>query len=187
MRTSLFVLAAAALVAAPFAIAHAPAGTPDASCEWGLGPHDYGAPGGVLGPRVDGAEGVYCNEPVFSPTGDDHDEFAVGGAWIVARSGDGRPSADPDDPSGSLVCIGRWADHAPHGPFRVEDVSGVAGIPFRVSADTVDLTGLGGGCGDFMDDVFVDCIDACAAPFAPGLDGTYRVRVFGTAGHVFAS
>ena len=185
MNAPYLALVAAALVAAPFALAHSPAGTPDPSCEWGAGPHDYASPG-TLGPRVDGAKGTYCNEPVFSPTGDDHDEFAIGGAWIVAASGDGRPSGDPNAPSGSLVCLGRWADHGPHGPFRVEDASGVRGIPFRVSADTVDLTGLGGGCGDFQDDVVADCVDACSVPFAPGLDGAYRVHVFGTAGHVYA-
>ena len=184
-RTFLLALAAV-LAAAPFAYAHEPAGTPDPACEWGLGPHDYGAPAArVVGPAVDGAAARHCNE-WFAPTGDDHDEFAAGGAWILAYGGHAVPSGDANVPSGSWYCLGRGADHSAYGPFRVEDASGVAGVRFRVSVDAHDALGNGDGCGDLQDDRFADCVDACAVTFAPGLDGAYRVSVAGAAGHVHA-
>ena len=222
-RTYLMVIAAA-LLAAPLAFAHSPAGFPKNFCEqasageWLV--HDYGPP--ATGRRVllneDGniggdcepgfsfspgwpCGGIYLDRPLESDPGicgshlnppfgdwDGHNEYALGGAWLLAVSGNGVPSADPSVGAGTLYCYGAEGHHANDAWVSVEDVTFGAGASVLLGADTIDMTGLGEGCGDGEDDVFVRCPPTCMAPFSAGLDGSYRVYVeIGTQGHVYTN
>lgn len=175
MSNAFLIVLAAALLAAPLALAHEPRGTPKNYCEptseWSV--HEYG----VLPLTRHNGGGVGCGS-----LGDGHAEydFTGAGALILAESGTGLPSQGG---SGSLYCYGTWADHAPYGPATVDDLVLGSGAAFDVAADTVDVAAVGNGCGDFQDDVLVSCIGTCTVPFPPGLDGAYRVYVQGTRGH----
>jgi hypothetical protein len=115
---------------------------------------------------------------------DNHAEYARGGAWILVNTGAGVPSADPNVGAGTEYCYGDEGHHAEFGPVTVNDVVLGAGATFTVASDTVDLTGLGEGCGDFESDNGTDCVGSCTVTFTAGLDGSYQVYVQGTLGHV---
>lgn len=111
---------------------------------------------------------------------DGHAEYARGGAWILAESGDGLPTS-----GGSLNCFGDAAHHTYYGPVSVNDVALGAGATFTVAADTIDLSsGANGPCGDFESDVDSTCTGSCIVTFPPSIDGSYQVYVQGTQGHV---
>jgi hypothetical protein len=102
---------------------------------------------------------------------DGHADWSLGGAFLQA--------AEP-----ALGCgPAAQAPHHPlYGPIAVDDAVLGAGASFVVGADDIDL--VGGGCGDFQDDVSMSCVGACTVPFPPGLDGAYHVHVDGVGGRV---
>lgn len=182
-KTYLFAIAAALLVA-PLAYAHSPAG-PKLFCENSadVSTHDYLPPAdGALifvATNGDGAEdsATTCGGAAF---GDAHGEYAHGGAWLSVDSGDLATY-------GSFACYGEQGHHPFYGPFTVvDDVLGAA--QFEVAADNTHfpdpVTGI--DCGDFQADVGATCTGTCTVTFPPGRDGTYTVFVTGTSGHVFA-
>ena len=214
MNRKWILLVATLLVSTPMAFAHSPAGTPknhcESSSEWVV--HDYGpvASGRLVYGNEDGNRGGDCNpgfslgsacvtvdpaEPLLVEADlcgsnppiadwDGHNEFAFGGAWLLVRSGDGQPSADPSAGAGTLYCFGAEGHHADYATVSVNDVLLGGGADFQVSADTVDLSGTGEGCGDFQNDDGQVCTGTCTVTFPAGLDGAYVVFVTGTAGHV---
>ena len=204
-------------VAAPFAFAHTPAGTPKNYCEdrseWLV--HDYGpvASGVLLYGNEDGNRGGDCNpgfylhgtpcagfddpaDPFTFYAGlcdsdlnppladwDQHNEFAFGGAWLLVRSGEGLPSADPTVGAGTLYCFGAEGHHADYPTVAVEDLV-LGGARLTVASDTVDTTGMGDGCGDFESDESATGYGSVTVTFPAGFDGAYYVYVEGTLGHV---
>lgn len=169
-----------ALLVLPLAVAHTNGGVMgtaktyfEPTNEWFM--HDYLAGTPLLSP-VDGC-------PLCS---DGHGEWAWGGAHILVDSGLNQASIDPNLPAGSLYCYGADGHHPYFGPVRVDDTLLGASASFEVAADQADLTALGQGCGDFLEDAVVACVGACTMPFLPGLDGAYRVYVAppGSSGHV---
>ena len=130
---------------------------------------------------------VCVNPPVADWDG--HNEFAFGGAWLLANSGAGVPQP-PNVPAGTLYCFGAEGHHPNFGPFTVEDLL-LAGSPailantiFLVASDTADISGTGEGCGDFQSDESWGCLTSCDVTFPPGLDGAYVAYVEGTLGHI---
>ena len=182
------------LLGAPLAFAHAPlSGTPKNYCEdpseWNV--HDYGPPAtGLLAIRPpiisDGNILGDCNGDGVPADFDGHSEFALGGAWLMADSGDGSTG-------GSVACYGEVAHHPFFGQFwAFDDVFG-AGIPFTVASDTLNEVDPGTvpDCGDFTTDNHHTCFGMCIVTFPPGLDGAYIVYVGdvltgapGTLGHI---
>ena len=113
-------------------------GTPDASC-WSDGRlHDYV---GAHGPLV---------ETDGCALGDSHPEWAMGGAGLLARSGDGLTS-------GSLACYGAPAHHPQGGVITVTDAA-FPGVVFVVSADATS---------PFLPPSTVDCGDGILEPCNP--------------------
>lgn len=177
-------LIAAALLVAPVAMAHEPAGTPKDYCdlhETQL--HDYGPPaaGAALAGFIDG--GIRCAFDTEGRLYDGHSEFAFGGAWILVCDQTALRTCPDAAAGGSLVCFGERAHHH-YGPlikFEVEDVILGTTVAYHVAVDNVDLTG--GDCGDGLSDEAAPCTGK-VADLAPGLDGAYHVFVTGTRGHV---
>ena len=126
--------------------------------------------------------GADLNPPVADWDG--HNEFAFGGAWILVTTGAGVPSADPTVGAGTAYCFGADGHHASYGPATVTDLVLGQTVAFSVYSDTVDLTGTGSGCGDFISDHSAICVGTCTVTFPPGIDGAYVVFVTGTAGHI---
>jgi hypothetical protein len=229
MNKTYLIAIAAALMVAPLALAHDPAGTYKTYCEpageWDT--HEYAPPAtGVLlqgyeDGNLDDCDGggndviVVVNGPC--PPGyeeflhipgppvdvricikrtadfDGHAEYARGGAWILVETGAGVPSSDPNVGAGTEYCYGDEGHHTAFGSVQVIDVSTLANTAeFTVASDTIDLTGVGEGCGDFESDngsTFVggsaSCSGgSCTVTFGAGLDGSYQVYVQGTQGHV---
>ena len=178
MNKTYLMAVAAALLAAPLAFAHSPAGTPKFHCEepneWLL--HEYAGTSGRLAPqaRHDGGT-VGCSNGLLV-RGDGHPEYAEGGAVLLSTSGAGVPSADPSVGAGSLYCYGEAGHHANFITVRLPRLASDPSI-FIVGTDTVDLTGTGEGCGDFEPDNEQWCIEVCSVTFSPGLDGAYQVMV----------
>lgn len=166
-RTSLL-LVAALLAAAPFAGAHLPPygpnGTPKPYCETtDFDTHDYAMPSMV------GGTFVTMSGPksgCLGPT-DHHGEHARGGAYLAAYD------EGPFMP-GSGWCMGEVPHHPVGGPVTVVDNVIASGVRFLVAADSFTAL-LHHECGDFVEDQWVWCVDSCAVPFPPGLDGTYHV------------
>lgn len=206
MNTKLVILGALAMLAAPLAYAHDPAGTPKNYCEpqseWGV--HDYGAPAsgsllllnedGNLFGDCDGSTSVAPGSPCYGvDPADPVNSFYAG----LCDSEVNLPVADYDGHreyalgggwllagANALECFGDEAHHAEFGTYSVEDVALGSGASFSVAADTVDATGLNNVCGDFESDASQDCIGACSVGFPAGLDGSYQLYVQGTSGHI---
>lgn len=102
---------------------------------------------------------------------------------LAVRTGLG--PGDPDG-AGSLYCHGELGHHDWYGPLTAHDLVFGAGVTFDVTSDTIDVTTLGDGCGDFQADYSAACAGACTVTFPPGLDGAYVVYVTGTTGTVDA-
>lgn len=193
------------LLLLPFALAHNPAGTPKNYCEptseWDT--HDYAggfASVSVRLPNLDGNLGGDCDGSGFAvdPTGpsvtwgaadfDGHHEWSIGWARLLVNSGAGVPSPDPSVGAGTFFCFGFGGHHPAFGPVTVDDSVLGGGATFYVMADTLDLTGVGNGCGDGQvlgdEEGFQTCLGSCAVTFPPGLDGSYMVFVTGIAGHI---
>ena len=177
MNKSFLLALAAALLAAPLALAHNPAGTPKNYCEdpseWNV--HDYGplGTGSLIALGQDGNILGDCNGDTIPADYDGHVEWALGGGWLSVDSGDGATS-------GTIFCYGEVGHHPVFGPITVDDVVFGQTVPFTVGAD-VDP-----GCGDFITDVHQDCVGTCFVTFPPGPDGAYVVYVgpVGVAGHI---
>lgn len=163
-----------------------PNGTPKPYCEWFWDDkmaHDYASPatGVLLGPPLDG-NAEDCDGDGLPGDMDGHYEWAVGGAWLVAR---------PD----ATLCGWPWPDHPEFPDVWIRDtvLTFQLGQPvvFHVYADTLNnLPAHDPGapdCGDLESDHGVTCVDLCTVPFPAGLDGTYQVYVEGTMGHVGAT
>jgi hypothetical protein len=206
MNTKLVILGALAMLAAPLAYAHDPAGTPKNYCEpqseWGV--HDYGAPAsgsllllnedGNLFGDCDGSTSVAPGSPCYGvDPADPVNSFYAG----LCDSEVNLPIADYDGHrefalgggwllagANALECFGDEAHHAEFGTYSVEDTVLGSGASFSVAADTVDATGQLGTCGDFESDASQDCIGACSVGFPAGLDGSYQLYVQGTSGHI---
>lgn len=178
MNKPLVLALAMALLAAPLALAHEPRGTPKTHCESPAerSVHDYG-----LLPRArhDGATTSLCGSG--DVLGDGHAEYGFG-AWTLLLLVD----SDGDWLGGGTVaCFGEAGHHPVFGLVTVDDVTHGTGLSFIVAADTADPTGVGGGCGDFQDDVAISCTGACTPAFGPGMDGAYHVHLQGgTLGHL---
>lgn len=161
-----------ALAAAPFADGHGSGGEPKTYCEWSVGDvnvHDYGRGDGFSLAAVASGDSDGC-------LGDaTHFEYADGGALLVA-------AAVPE-------CGWPTADHLAFPTVYVSDVVPDVDVRFWVYADTVDnlpsVDPDAPECGDLEADVGVACVNACAVPLPPGLDGTYVVFVEGVRGHVW--
>ena len=217
MNRTYLMAVAAALLAAPLAFAHSPAGTPKNYCEpegdeWFE--HEYGPPatGRLLFGYEDGNLAGDCNpgfalgEPCvgFERPGDPlslyadlcghNPPFADWDRHNEYAFGGGwllvySGMNDPSDPNGpgTLYCYGAQGHHANYPVVTVEDLVLGQGATFTVASDYLDLTGSAGGCGDFYEES-VTCVGSCAVPFPHGLDGAYRVYVHeGTAGHIMTS
>ena len=123
-----------------------------------------------------------ANSPVSDWDG--HTEWAQGGANLLVLSGSGSPSADPSVGAGTLYCWAANGHHANFATVTVTDALLGSGATFTVTADTVDLTGTGEGCGDNLSDGGQECVGTCTVTFPAGLDGSYQVFVTGTLGHI---
>ena len=134
----------------------------------------------IVNPNPPG--GATCFDYIFDYDG--HAEYARGGAWLLVTSGAGVPSADPNVGAGTVYCFGDEGHHANFATVTVDDLVLGAGVEVTVAADTVDLTGVGEGCGDFESDEGATDVGTVTATFPAGLDGTYQVYVQGTQGHV---
>lgn len=99
--------------------------------------------------------------------GDGHGETGLGGAWLAAGPG-------------SLACYGEPAHHPAFGSITSWDDLLGAGATMEVGIDTSP------GCGDFLIDQSVLCIQTCHMPFAPGPDGVYHVFLTGGMGDIYA-
>lgn len=181
------------LMMAPLALAHFPAGTPDASCTGPSMTHDYGAPAArVGGPATDGCR--------FG--GDTEKEYMIGGAVLAV-----------DD--AALTCWGIAPHHPAKPTVHVADVALQGDVRFMVTADwapegeearfpcgdnVVDpcdpedpLEASGIGCNPRDGAVFVSAKEGApensvVVPFAPGQSGVYVVLVGpGTQGHVWTT
>ena len=190
MNKTCLIAFAVALAVAPLAYGHSPDGTPKAFCE-GSGDlllHEYGPPatGVLLAFFIDGANRTGTAADCGLPNGGDgHAEYALGGAWILVNTGLGVPSADPTVGAGALYCFGAEGHHGNFVTVNALDASPLgAGVEVTVAADTVDLTGVGEGCGDFESDESATGFGTVTANFPHGLDGTYQVYVTGTQGHI---
>ena len=174
--------AALALVLAAFPLADGHAtpvgggGTAKDYCEvpfFDTASHDYATGTGFLvSPAGDGAIPP-C--PFDDGTWDGHYEFAYGGAQLQAAAS---------------VCTEAYADHAQGSLIAVHDtIYSPLGfdVTFSVYADTLNNNPIPEepNCGDFETDYGVDCVNACAPGFPPGMDGAYTVYVSGTYGHVY--
>ena len=118
---------------------------------------------------------------------DGHAEFAFGGAYLLVTSGAGVPSDDPNVGAGTLYCFGAEGHHANFVSLTVDDLVFGAGVEVAVGTDTVDLLGVGEGCGDFETDVFSAGVGTVTATFPAGLDGAYDVYVCGSQGHIVSN
>lgn len=174
-RTPLLCLALA-LAATSLSSAHAPMGTPKTHCEafleWSV--HDVLPPiERAGGPSADGNLGD-CDGDGVPKDFDGHADHAVSAALILVDSGAGVPSPHPSTGAGTWFCYGAEGHHPAYGPFW--SFYNVALLD--VGVDSVDITGLGQGCGDLqMDHVetFVSGSCPCAVTYPPGLDGSYHV------------
>ena len=192
MNKSYLLAIAAALMAAPLAFAHEPVGTLRNYCEdpseWTT--HDYGPPGDghLIALGSDGNLVGDCNGDTIPADYDGHLEWALGGGWLAADSGDGVTG-------GSIVCHGEHAHHPQFGPISVFDAVQGATLTFWVAADTINLVPPTDpsepNCGDFESDEGASCTNACTVTFLCGLDGTYQVYVgdagtgsIGAVGHI---
>lgn len=198
MNTLLFsATLAAALLLAPASLAHVDgglAGTPKPYCESVAGDslvHEYGpvAIGRYAFAPTDGSLQTCPYSSPENPFFDGHYDFAYGGTFFVAG-----------DPFTTFACGWPYPDH-PEFPtvYALDNVlqgsHDVAGhevgfhTPFTVAADTLNNVPPTDpnvpNCGDFAVDIRISCVDSCTVPFPAGLDGTYQVLVWGTAGHVW--
>jgi hypothetical protein len=230
------------LLATPLSLAHDPAGTPKNYCEpeteWNI--HDYGGPvsGNAITGSRDGnvagdcsgatdlnlcaslgpsppftASAGFCDGPLADFDG--HKDFAYGGAFLHADSGDGVSS-------GSVACHGAEGHHETYPTVVVEDVVlGDDSLLFFVVTADYSRAGFepaeGPDCGDNLVEVCnpADPVDqfeqlcnprdqaivglsghdiangtrGVSVPFPPGVDGTYNVFVGqgGTLGHIFTT
>ena len=181
MNKTYILAIAAALLAAPLAFAHPEdnnqgAGQPKTWCETSadVNVHEYGPPatGFVIFLGLDGSIPP-C--PYGDTTWDGHIEYAHGGGWVQASAS---------------VCTEVYADYAPGSPITLYDLiltASGSGVAFSIYADTQnnDPVPSEPNCGDFESDYGVDCVDACAPGFPPGLDGSYQIYVSGTTGHFY--
>jgi hypothetical protein len=183
MSKSFLIAIAAALMAAPMAFAHDPAGTLKNYCEdpseWGVAPP---ASGNLIFLGQDGNLAGDCDGDGIVADYDGHIEFAFGGGWLSA--GDDVPECNPEA-----------AHHPRFGPFTVVDaVNGAGTQAFAVASDFITLVPPPPGepdCGDFESDEVTECVGTCTVTFPEGLDGTYQVYVgafdtgaVGTVGHI---
>lgn len=149
--------------------------------------HVYGpGDGGILLPPVDGSALSVDECGAETIPYDGHDEYAIGGAWLLACESF---CGDSGLGGGSSGCYGTFADHPTFPTVHVYDyVAGELGLTtgFTVAADYVSASPvLGTDCGDFEADYAIGCVDVCTVPFPPGLDGSYQVFVSGTEGMVW--
>lgn len=180
MRRSTFTMLLILALAPPLAASlHAhPAGAPRTWCEdlsWDNS-HEYGpSTGFLLVGASDGSTPEACAGSLGS-LADGHDEYALGGALLTAayRPGcnDGLPVDHPEFPTVEVT------------DFGLEELD--QPVAFSVYVDTLNnvppLDPAAPNCGDFEADYGMDCLNVCAVPFPPGLDGAYQVRVSGTSG-----
>ena len=181
-------------------------GIPDVNCQtppdWRT--HDYGPPatGYLVFNPTDGNAGCPSPPPVF----DGDFEYANGGGWLIAQSGDGVSS-------GGIACWGVVGHHPVGGSVYVTDAV-FPDVVFTVAADFSALAPpLTPDCGDgaiepcppppsslpppvgpAVDtvnailrgvlgtscnplDMSQACLNRCAVPFPPGSDGAYVVFV----------
>jgi hypothetical protein len=206
MNKSFLIAIAAALMAAPLAIAHDPVkGTPKNYCEpqseWFQ--HDYATGTGLFillnedGNLLGDCDGVVTADPGTPCAGADPADpvntFFVG----LCDSDINPPVADYDGHrefalGGAWIlagasaedCFGDAAHHTEFGSFTVDDTVLGAGATADVAADTVDATGQLGTCGDFESDVSESFIGGGTVSIPAGLDGSYQVYVTGSLGHV---
>ena len=168
---------ALALAATSLSSAHAPVGTPKTYCEpfseWGT--HDVLPPvNGIAGAPSRDGNPEDCDGNGTLRDFDGHAEHAVSAALILVDSGQGLPSPHGDVGAGTLHCFGAEGHHMPYGPFDGE----YSTEHFHVGVDTLDLTGLGQGCGDHLLDqseMHLGC--PCTVTYPPGLDGAYHLVV----------
>ena len=192
MNKSFLLALAAALLAAPLALGHTPAGTTKNYCEdpleWNTHDYSYLSTGLVVFTLQDGNLAGDCDGDTVPTDFDAHLEWAIGGAWLMVESGDGVTS-------GSVVCYGAVGDHPTFGPISVTDIVLGPTVPFSIQADTVNLVPptdpAEPNCGDFTTDDGADCVGSCLVTFPSGLDGAYIVYVGdaldgtpGTGGHI---
>ena len=129
MQRLLLVTITIAFLSVPFGLADQTSlGTPDSSCQtpahWNL--HDYGGPSpgnAVFGRRDGSAEDCGAGTP-----GDSHSEYAIGGGFLAAETGDGFSS-------GSLACLGEVGHHQVFPVVEVQDLVSFEGQYFVVTAD----------------------------------------------------
>jgi hypothetical protein len=169
MNKSFLMAIVAALVAAPLALAHDPAGTPKNYCEVGSAEwavHDYApvASGSLIYGNEDGNLGGDCvSGPLGTPCAG-FDDPADPLTFYVGVCDFNPPVADWDEHnefafggawilvnsgtgefnaagSGTLYCFGAEGHHAEFGPVDVVDTVLGAGATFTVAADNVDLVG----------------------------------------------
>jgi hypothetical protein len=160
---------AAALMAAPAALAHDPPGTLKNYCEdpaeWNT--HDYGPPatGIFIALGQDGNIAGDCNEDGVPADYDLHIEWAIGGAWLTVGT-------VPD-------CNSETGHHPRFGPIRVDDAVNGNTQAFTVASDFINRAPVPDqpDCGDFESDESTDCVGSCSVTFPEGLDGTYQVYV----------
>jgi hypothetical protein len=187
MNKSFLLALAAALVAAPLALAHDPAGTPKNYCEdpseWNV--HDYAPPasGHLIFLGQDGNIGGDCDGDGIPADYDLHIEFAFGGGWLTAAT-------VPE-------CNSEIGHHPMFGPFGAYDTVHGDTITITVAADTINAVPptdpAAPNCGDFETDEHTVLFPYGIVTFPCGLDGTYVVYVgdatsgsLGTAGHIFS-
>lgn len=187
----------AALLAAPLAYGHTPTG-PKNWCETGSDwdVHDYVVPGGFAAARPADSDGNVEGECDGNPNTfgdyDGHREWSFGGAWLSARNGLATNALSGQTGAGSEVCYAEYAHHYEFPTITVvDDANSLAAIPtyFAVLADywnnVPPVSPDEPNCGDVEADYYIDCYDACTAPFPAGLDGIYLVYVYnGVSGHV---
>jgi hypothetical protein len=170
-KTYLMVIAAA-LLAAPLAFAHSPAGTPKNYCEhpsewdvheyvgWSTGPAALEAKDGNVVENCNGFSnlGYLCIDPAdplhspviceFDPPlaeYDGHKEFSVGGAVLLNCESFCGPTGIG---SGTITCFGEAAHHPTPSyawdPYvSVDDIVFGYGVPFSVGIDGAGMVGTG--------------------------------------------
>lgn len=145
---------------------------------------------GIVERLIDGSHD--CDGDGTPGDSDDHFEWAIGGAWLLACD-----FGCAGGTGGSVECWGVYSDHQAYPTIRVFDVGlSVLGVdvPFGVYADNVNNAPplVGPDCGDFESDYGGPCANPCNVGamenvFPPGLDGSYQVYVSGTHGRIHAS